>query len=104
MGDRTFSAEDVLRIYEFFLTASEQETVENFFREEPEAPVRDNFFVELETVAEAIQQARVPIPGLFSLLLRFLPFAATLVDTINFATQRAAILVNQLLNTESVDA
>lgn len=31
MGDRTFSAEDVIRIYEFFLTRPEQITVEDFF-------------------------------------------------------------------------
>ena len=107
MGDRTFSADDVIRIYEDFLTSGEQETVELFFeamQEEPAPPARDNFFVELETVAESIRQARVPIPGLFGLLLRFLPFAATLVDTINFATAQAAILVRQLLNEEAVDA
>ena len=31
MGDRTFSAEDLIRIYEFYLTQEEQETVEIFF-------------------------------------------------------------------------
>ena len=34
MGDRTFSAEDVLRIYEEYLTETEMETVENFFMAE----------------------------------------------------------------------
>ena len=31
MGDRTFSAEDVLRIYEDYLTETEMKTVEDFF-------------------------------------------------------------------------
>lgn len=34
MGDRTFSAQDVIRIYEFFLTAEEQEIVDRFFEVE----------------------------------------------------------------------
>ena len=31
MGDRTFSAEDVIRIYENFLTSAEMQTVDEFF-------------------------------------------------------------------------
>jgi len=31
MGDRTFSAEDVIRIYENFLTTAEMQTVDDFF-------------------------------------------------------------------------
>jgi len=34
MGDRTFSAEDVIRIYRDFLTEDEMKTVEEFFMEE----------------------------------------------------------------------
>jgi len=34
MGDRTFSAEDVLRIYREYLTESEMKTVEMFFEME----------------------------------------------------------------------
>jgi len=34
MGDRTFSGEDVIRIYEDFLTIPEQETVDAFFMPE----------------------------------------------------------------------
>jgi len=38
MGDRTFSADDVLRIYEFYLDENEMQTVEDFFmfEEEPD--------------------------------------------------------------------
>ena len=35
MGDRTFSAEDVIRIYEEYLTESEMETVDEFFEAPP---------------------------------------------------------------------
>ena len=104
MGDRTFSAEDVIRIYEDFLTSSEQETVEMFFAEMAEEPQRDNFFVELEVVAEAIEQARRPLPGLFNRVLRLVPFLATLVTTVQFATERAAVLVRELLNEEEISA
>jgi len=31
MGDRTFSAEDVIRIYSNFLTSTEMQTVDEFF-------------------------------------------------------------------------
>lgn len=34
MGDRTFSADDVIRIYDDFLTVQEQRTVEEFFEVE----------------------------------------------------------------------
>ena len=47
MGDRTFSAEDVLRIYEDYLTETEMQTVEDFFA--PEEPV-DNSLLPLVAV------------------------------------------------------
>ena len=53
MGDRTFSADDVLRIYEFYLDETEMETVENFFR--PEVPIELTL---LERVLEAFLLAR----------------------------------------------
>jgi len=36
MGDRTFSAEDVIRIYQDFLTFEEQRIVDEFFEQEPD--------------------------------------------------------------------
>jgi len=47
MGDRTFSAEDVLRIYDEYLTETEMQTVEDFFM--PEDPV-DNSLIPLVAV------------------------------------------------------
>jgi len=51
MGDRTFSAEDVLRIYEDYLTETEMITVEEFFA--PEEPV-DNSLIPLVAVQNLI--------------------------------------------------
>jgi len=96
MGDRTFS--------EFFLTSDEQEIVDFFFAVEPEEPQRDNFFLELEIIAESIDQARAPLPGLFSNILRLVPFLATLVTVVQFALERADILVQRLLNQEEISA
>jgi len=39
MGDRTFTAEDVLRIYEDYLDESEMQTVEDFFKPEEEIDI-----------------------------------------------------------------
>jgi len=39
MGDRTFSAEDVIRIYENFLTSTEMQTVDEFFIPEEEMDI-----------------------------------------------------------------
>jgi len=41
---------------------------------------------------------------LFNIVLRVVPFASTLVSTVQFATERAAILINELLQLEPVDA
>jgi len=104
MGDRTFSAEDVIRLYEDFLTDDEQETVEEFFMELQALPSRDNFFIELEIIAEAVAQARRPLPGLFSNILRLVPFLATIVGVVQFALERADLLIRRLLLQEEVDA
>jgi len=104
MGDRTFSAEDVIRIYQDFLTSGEQETVDLFFEEMAGEPVRDNFFIELEIINSRVTDARVPLPGLLGLAFRFFPFAATLVDTVSFQLTQADILLRRLLLQEEVDA
>jgi len=104
VGDRTFSAEDVIRIYQDFLTSDEQETVDLFFEEMADEPERDNIFIELEIVAEAINQAQLPLPGLFGIIIRNIPFAQTLIGTVQFAVERARILVAELLELENVDA
>lgn len=107
MVDRTFTGDDVIRIFELFLDSEEQEQVEEFFREEPEEPPEDvsnELFNGLRILLELIAQLRVPLPGLLGLAFRFFPFAATLVSTVMFAAERANVVINQLLNLEDVDA
>jgi len=103
MGDRTFSSSDVIRIYEDFLTSGEQKTVDNFFAGPPPEQIAATFD-DLRALEGLITQARGPLPGLFGQLLTNLPFLASLVSTVMFATQQANILINQLLNLEEVDA
>ncbi len=104
MGDRTFSAEDVIRIYEDFLTADEQRTVDEFFAEEPEAPIRDNFFVDLESLESLVSLARGPLPSLANRLFSLVPFLASIVDSVQFFLMQADILIRRLLAQEEVDA
>lgn len=52
MGDRTFSAEDVLRIYELYLDEREMETVENFFMVEEGETIDLSFVVNLLEILE----------------------------------------------------
>ena len=107
MGDRTFSAEDVIRIYEFFLTRSEQETVDFFFAEDVEEPDRGplvELFDGLRILLELTRQLRSVLGGLFGVLLRLAAFALPLLTVIMFASERIEILANQLLNLEEVDA
>lgn len=107
MGDRTFSAQDVIRIYQDFLTSDEQETVDEFFMgmQEEIVPMRDNFFEELTLINGRVAQARVVLPGLFGVVLRlFSPLAEILVTTVMFQLERADILIRNLLAQEEVDA
>jgi len=106
MGDRTFSAEDVIRIFEDFLDDDEQETVEEFFREEPEEPE--------ETVPDVLREDFDAVVGLLLQLLGVLPAAATflltftffivIASTIQFVVTQANILINDLIEREVIDA
>ena len=107
MGDRTFSGEDVIRIYEEFLTFEEQETVDFFFAvevEEVEVFDPSELFDGLRALLGLIVQARSVLGGLFGILLRFAPFGLTLLTVVMFAVSQANIVVNQLLSLEEVDA
>lgn len=107
MGDRTFSAEDVIRIYQFFLTDNERETVDLFFEEMEEMPEEgplQELFEGLRVLLELIRQLRSVLGGLFGILLRLAAFALPLLTVIMFASERMEILANELLNLEEVDA
>ncbi len=104
MGDRTFTGNDVIRIFEDFLDSDEQEQVIEFFREEPEEVPTTISFDDIRRLQGLNDQARTPLPGLFGLLLRFIPFALTLLGAVQFATEQSRILINELLSSEGVDA
>lgn len=106
MGDRTFSAEDVLRIYEFFLDSDEQETVEKFFaemeeEEEPEEslPSPDDFF----RLLGLFRQLLTPLRAVAVFIQRF-PFFIAAASVIQFVVERVDIFIDELLNRGVIDA
>jgi len=106
MGDRTFTAEDVLRIYEFFLDSDEQETVENFFREEEEPeeePEPDVLREDFDAVIGLLRQLLGVLPAAANFLLTFSFFIAV-ASVIQFVVAQANILVNDLIEREVIDA
>jgi len=106
MGDRTFTAEDVLRIYADFLDSGEQETVENFFREEEEEeeppetePTADDFFFLLGLMRQVLQPLRVV--GVF---IQQFPFFILFSSVIQFVVERLDIFLDELLSRGVIDA
>jgi len=104
MGDRTFSAEDVIRIYEDFLTSDEQETVDEFFAEEPEEPEVVFSLDELEVLVGLIRQLFTPLRPILTFVLgRFFFFTAA-VSTVQFVLERLEILLDDLLDRGVINA
>ena len=56
MGDRTFSAEDVLRIYREYLTESEMKTVDLFFEMPPPEELELGFLENLRNELQDLQE------------------------------------------------
>jgi len=82
MGDRTFTAEDVLRIYDEYLDETEMKTVEDFFMPEEEP---DNSLIPLVAVRNLIDV-------LAPLLLILASFPIALLTGL-FPPARAALLI-----------
>ena len=107
MGDRTFSAEDVIRIYEDFLTDSEQETVDEFFAEEPEPeePPEPVFSLdELANLVGLIRQLFTPLRPILTFVLGRFFFFTGAVSTIQFVLERLEIILDDLLERGVIDA
>lgn len=104
MGDRTFSAEDVIRIYSDFLTIDEQEIVDEFFEngEEPgpELPSVANLLSLLE---ELLIIMAGPLLGALAITFGTLTIAA-LNAAIRALRDTNLILGNILDAQEEVDA
>jgi len=107
MGDRTFSAEDVIRIYEDFLTVSEQETVDEFFavEPEPELPPEPAFSLnELRIIAGLIRQLFTPLRPILTFVLGRFFFFTGAVSTIQFVLTRLEQILDDLLGRGVIDA
>ncbi len=97
MGDRTFSADDVIRIYEFFLTPSEQETVDFFFLIPPPEEEPLDIFDTLREILETLGFLQVTLRGLVSAILVFAPGLFGLFSTITVAVANALNVLQQLI-------
>ena len=106
MGDRTFSAEDVIRIYQDFLTSAEQETVDEFFAEEPEEEEPEVVFtlLELEMLVGLIRQLFTPLRPILTFVLNRFAFFITAASTIQFVLERLEIILDDLFNQGVIDA
>lgn len=82
MGDRTFTAEDVLRIYADYLDESEMKTVEEFFgMPDPGAPIPVNVSGAIRSIDNLLKVLGSPlldaILAVFSVTARAALFAAS---------------------------
>ncbi len=104
MGDRTFSADDVIRIYEFFLTSSEQETVDFFFapEEEPEEPPEpSNILARLIEIAESLSGLRTFFPRFLPIVIRFAIVLLPIFSLASIAVTNATRVLNELIEEET---
>lgn len=102
MGDRTFTAEDVLRIYEFYLDESEMETVEEFFRVEPEEsqlPSVENLLTILEALLRILAN---PLVGAIAATFSVLATAA--IREANAALRSTNEILGRIIEQGGVDA
>jgi len=102
MGDRTFSGEDVIRIYEDFLTSSEQEVVDFFFAAEPEEsnlPSVANLLAFLETLLGLLSGFRI---GVLAATFGSLTLAA--LNSAIAGLRSTNTILGNILEQEEVDA
>ena len=93
MGDRTFSSNDVLRIFEFYLDSAEQDVVREFFREPSDISlaILDRL---LTLLLDLVQLLGSPVIGLLVSV-----FPAIIIDQFG-EIQRALISTNRALARE----
>lgn len=102
MGDRTFSADDVLRIYADYLTEREMEIVENFFATEEmgaDLPPVEGLLEVLENLLTILASPFVgAIAATFSVLAR-----AALTEALN-ALRSTNDILGRIIQQGGVDA
>jgi len=102
MGDRTFSAEDVIRIYEDFLTSSEMETVDLFFADRPAEstlPSVGNLLNILETLLTLLSSSTL---GVLAAVFGAITLAA--LNAAIAAVRSTNLILGNILEQEEVDA
>ena len=103
MGDRTFSAEDVLRIYDLYLDSNEQETVEEFFKEDTSLP-DDLQLTGLANLVELFDELTPLLSLLAPIASVFSTVAVTLVRDVTRQVAGLSRFLSQEIAQRSVDA
>jgi len=103
MGDRTFSAEDVLRIYREYLTESEMKTVEMFFEMEAMESIDLGFAENLLATLEDLQEI-LTSSILAAIAAVFGPFATRALNAAIRVVAAVIIALNIIISLEGVDA
>lgn len=102
MGDRTFSGEDVIRIYEEFLTRSEQEVVDFFFAEEQPEMSFDFLQALLETLD--LLFAIFVTARFTAVVLTFGTFTSNLVNEAITLLRGTRLTLGNIIESGGVDA
>jgi len=103
MGDRTFSAEDVIRIYEEFLTSAEQDTVDEFFMQVDESLLP---FVAVRNLLALLEPLLGTLAG-FRIGVLAATFGTLTLQILNAAVAALAStnrILGNILEREEVDA
>ena len=98
MGDRTFSAEDVIRIYEDFLTVSEQETVDFFFAPE-EVEGRVFNVPAIQAARDELGIVATTLPSILTIIIRFAAGFLPRFSLVSVAVQNARNILDGLIAT-----
>ena len=103
MGDRTFSAEDVIRIYRDFLTPDEQETVDLLFAEAPVEEMDLGFLANLLELLETL--LRIFVTARFTaVVLTFGVFTSNLVNQAISTLRSTNAILGNIVDAGGVDA
>lgn len=103
MADRTFSAEDLIRIYQENLTDDEQDIVDEFFMQEP---VEETSFEFLRNLLEILERLFTIFSGarITALALTFGVFTSSLLNEAVGLLRNSTEALGSIIDTGGVDA
>jgi hypothetical protein len=103
VGDRTFSADDVIRIYREFLTETEMKTVEDFFAEDPVEQIDlsfvENLLSRLQAIATILGSNTIGV-----LVALFSPVATVVLREANVGLRDTNRILSNIVTSGGVDA